>query len=127
MFRIKLAALVGALLIGLTSAIPAFAGASDVRDLRLGPGVTYCLPAQPATSYADAQGTASGGGANFVVYNGAVNATNPVYVASNAAGFHATFTPSLPMGAVFPGKFRLCATNPSRTNNTRISMSLITS
>lgn len=126
MFRFKLAAIASAVLIGLMSVVPAFAGTSSVSDLRLAPGATVCLTPQPATNYADAQGTANAGGANFVVYNGATNATNVVYIALNSAGFYATFTPSLPMGAVLPGKFKLCATNPSTTNNTRISMSLTT-
>ena len=128
MLRRKLFALVGALLIGLLSVVPAFAASSNsVTDLRLAPGATLCItPATPnvnAISFADAQGTATNG-ANFVVYNGAVNATNPVYIALTSPGFHATFTPSLPMGAVFPGKFKLCATNPSTTDNTRINMSI---
>ena len=63
----------------------------------------------------------------LIKQNGAVNATNVVYLAFNSAGFHATFSSSLPQGATFPGKFKLCATNPSTTNNTRISMSLTTS
>ena len=49
-----------------------------------------------------------------------------IYIAFNSSGFHATFTSSVPQGATFPGKFKLCATNPSTTNNTRISMSLTT-
>ena len=126
MFRPKLLALVAALLIGLMSAIPAFAASNSVTDLRLAPGATVCLSPLTATDYADAQGTANGDGANFVVYNGAVNATQPVYIALNSAGFHATFSTSFPQGATFPGKFKLCATNPSTVNNTRISMSLTT-
>jgi hypothetical protein len=100
--------------------VPAFAASNSVTDLRLAPGATVCLNPLSATSFADAQGTANAGGANFVVYNGAVNATNPVYIAFNSAGFHATFSTSFPQGATFPGKFKLCATNPSTTNNTRI-------
>lgn len=126
MFRTKLAAFAAALTIGVMSVVPAFAGSSSVTDLRLAPGATVCLTPQSANISADAQGTANGGGANFVVYNGAVNATNPVYIAANSAGFHAVFTTSAPQGAVFPGKFKLCATNPSNVNNTRISMSLTT-
>jgi hypothetical protein len=126
MFRRKLAALVAAVAIGLMSAIPAFAGSSSVTDLRLAPGATVCLTPQSANFSADAQGTANGGGANFVVFNGAVNATNAIYLTQNSAGFHAVFSTSLPQGATFPGKFKLCATNPSSTTNTRISMSLTT-
>lgn len=126
MFRPKLLALVAALLIGLMSAIPALAASNSVTDLRLAPGATVCLSPLSATSSADAQGTANGGGANFVVYNGAVNATQPVYIAQNSSSFHATFSTSFPQGATFPGKFKLCATNPSTVNNTRISMSLTT-
>ena len=128
MLRRKLFALVGALLIGLLSVVPAFAAASNsVTDLRLAPGATFCLtPATPnvtAYSLADAQGTANNA-ATFVVYNGAVNATNPIYTLTIAGGFHQTFTPSFPMGAVFPGKFKVCATNPSTTSNTRIDLSI---
>lgn len=126
MLRLKLAAIIGALVIGLMSAVPTFAGASAVVDYRLAPGETYCLTAQSATNSADAQGTANAGGANFAVFNGYTSPTNAVYLAFNSAGFHATFSRSLPQGAVFPGKFKLCATNPSTTNNTRISMSLST-
>lgn len=126
MFRTKLVAFAAALLIGVLNVVPTFAGSSSVTDLRLAPGATVCLTPQSANSYADAIGTANAGGANFVVYNGAVNATNPVYIAFNSAGFHATFTTSLPQGATLPGKFKLCATNPSTTTNTRISMSLST-
>jgi hypothetical protein len=126
MLRLKFAVIAAALLIGLTNVVSTFAGSSSVTDLRLAPGATVCLTPQSANISADAQGTANGAGANFVVYNGAVNATNPVYIALNSAGFHATFTTSFPMGATIPGKFKLCATNPSTTNNTRISMSLTT-
>ena len=124
MFRRKLTILIAAVVIALVSAVPAFAGTSSVTDLRLPPGATVCLTPQTGYNYADAQGTANGGGANFVVYNGAVNATNAIYFTQNAAGFHATFTSSAPFGATFPGKFKVCATNPSATNNTRITMSL---
>jgi len=128
MLRFKLAALIGALLIGLMSAVPMFAASNTVSitDYRLAPGETKCLPVLSATSSADAQGTANAGGANIAIFNGAVNPTNVVYLAFNSAGFHATFSTSLPQGATFPGKFKLCATNPSTTNNTRISMSLTT-
>jgi hypothetical protein len=130
MLRLKLAALVGALTIGLMSAVPTFAASNGVMDVRLAPGATLCItPSTPnvnAISFADAQGTANAGGANFVVFNGAVNATNPVYIALTSGGFHATFSTSLPQGAVFPGKFKLCATNPSTTDNTRITMSITT-
>jgi hypothetical protein len=126
MFRGKLVALIGALLIGLLNVVPAFAGSASVTDLRLAPGATVCLTPQTAISYANAQGIANGGGAHFTVYNGAVNATNPVYIAFNSSGFNATFTNTFPQGAAFPGKFKLCATNPSATTNTRISMSLTT-
>ncbi len=126
MLRGKLVALVGALLIGLLTVVPAFAGSSSVTDLRLAPGATVCLTPQTAITYANAQGIANAGGANFVVYNGAVNATNPIYSAPTSTGFNVTFTNTLPQGAVFPGKFKLCATNPSTTTNTRISMSLTT-
>jgi hypothetical protein len=112
------------------SAVPTFAASNGVTDVRLAPGATLCItPSTPnvnALSSADAQGTANGGGANFVVFNGAVNATNAIYIAPNSAGFHAVFSTSLPQGAVFPGKFKLCATNPSTTNNTRITMSITT-
>jgi hypothetical protein len=126
MFRRKLLMLVGVLLIGLLTALPASAQSNtvSVTDLRLAPGSTVCLTPLTAYSYADAQGTANAGGANFAVFNGAVNATNVVYLAFNSAGFHATFTNTFPQGATFPGKFKLCATNPSTTNNTRVSMSL---
>jgi hypothetical protein len=126
MFSRKLLALVGAVLIGLMSVIPAFAASSSVMDLRLAPGSTICVGPLPASSFADAQGTATAGGANIAVFNGATNATNPVYLAFNSAGFHATFSTSLPQGAVFPGKFKLCATNPSTTTNTRVTMTLTT-
>jgi hypothetical protein len=126
MLRGKLVALIGALLIGLLNVVPAFAGSASVTDLRLAPGATVCLTPQFATSYANAQGIANGSGANFVLYNGAVNATNPVYSTFNSSGFNATFTNTFPQGAVFPGKFKLCATNPSTTTNTRITMSLDT-
>lgn len=126
MVRRKLGVFAAAVLIGLMSIVPAFAGSSSVTDLRLAPGATVCLTPQSASSYADAQGIANSGGATFVVYNGAVNATNPVYLAFNSSGFHATFSTSFPQGATFPGKFKLCATNPSPTTNTRISMSLTT-
>jgi hypothetical protein len=105
-----------------------FAATNGVIDVRLAPGATLCItPATPnvdATTLADASGTANAGGATFVVYNGSPTATNPIYTAATSAGFHAIFTPSLPMGAVFPGKFKLCATNPSSVNNTRITMSI---
>jgi hypothetical protein len=127
MLRLKLAALIGALLIGLMSAIPTFAaGTSNVTDLRLAPGSSICLTPQTATSYADVQGTANGTGVNVAVYNGAVNATNTVFLALNSNAFHATFTPSNPQGAVFPGKFKVCLGNPSTTNNTRITVTLTT-
>lgn len=130
MFRRKLTVLIAAVVIALVSVIPAFAASNGVTDVRLAPGATLCItPATPnvnAISSADAQGTANGGGANFVVYNGSTNATNPVYLAFNSLGFHATFSTSFPQGAVFPGKFKLCATNPSTTNNTRITMSITT-
>jgi len=126
MLRIKRLALASALWLALLSALPAFAGSSSVTDLRLAPGASVCLTPQSAISYADAQGTANGGGANFVVYNGATKATNTVYLAFNATSFHATFSSSLPQGATFPGKFKLCASNPSTTTNTRITMSLVT-
>jgi hypothetical protein len=48
----------------------------------------------------------------------------PHLYCTTSAGFNATFTTSLPMGATFPGKFKLCATNSSTTNNTRITMSI---
>jgi hypothetical protein len=128
MLRRKLLALVGALLIGLMSVTPALAASNGVNDIRLAPGATLCItPATPnvtAFSYANANGTANAGGATFVVYNGSINATNPIYTAPNASGFNATFTNTFPQGAVFPGKFKLCATNPSTTTNTRISMSI---
>jgi hypothetical protein len=54
------------------------------RDLHLAPGATVCLTPQYANSYADAQGIANDGGAHFTVYNGAVNATNVVYMVFNA-------------------------------------------
>ena len=126
MFRRKLLVFASALLIALMTALPAFADSNSVTDLRLAPGATVCIGPLSATSYADAQGTANGGGANFAVFNGAVNATQVVYLAFNSSGFHATFSSSFPQGATFPGKFKLCATNPSTTNNTRISMSLTT-
>jgi hypothetical protein len=126
MFRRKLTILIVAVAIALVSAIPAFAGTSSVTDLRLAPGSSICLTPQTATSYADVQGTANGGGMNVAVYNGAVNATNTVFPALNTNGFHTTFTTSLPQGAVIPGKFKVCASNPSTTNNTRISLSLVT-
>jgi hypothetical protein len=126
MLRLKLAALIGALVIGLMSAVPTFAGTSSVTDLRLAPGASICLTPQNATSYADVQGTANGGGVNVAVYNGAVNATNTVFLALNSNAFHATFTPSFPQGAVIPGKFKVCSSNPSTTTNTRISMTLTT-
>jgi hypothetical protein len=47
-------------------------------------------------------------------------------LAFNSAGFHTTFTTSAPQSAVLPGKFKVCASNPSLTNNTRISLSLVT-
>jgi hypothetical protein len=109
------------------SAVPTFAaGYSAVTEYRLAPGATYCLPIQYGTTSADAQGTANAGGANFAVFNGYSAPTNAVYLAFTSAGFHATFSRSLPQGATFPGYFKLCATNPSTTNNTRISMSLST-
>jgi len=125
MFRRKLTVLIAAVAIALFSAVPTFAaGYSAVTDYRLAPGATYCLPVQYATTSADAQGTANGGGANFAVFNGYTSASNAVYLAFNSAGFHATFSRSLPQGATFPGYFKLCATNPSTTNNTRNTMSL---
>jgi hypothetical protein len=127
MLRLKLAAIIGALVIGLMSAVPTFAaGYTSVTEYRLAPGATYCLPAQYGTISADAQGTANAGGANFAVFNGPTSPTNAVYLAFTSAGFHATFSRSLPQGAVFPGYFKLCATNPSTTTNTRITMSLAT-
>lgn len=127
MLRVKVAAIASAVIIALFSAVPTFAaGYSAVTDYRLAPGATYCLPAQYATTSADAQGTANGGGANFAVFNGYSSPTNAVYLAFTSAGFHATFSRSLPQGATFPGYFKLCATNPSTTNNTRITMSLST-
>ena len=127
MLRRKLAVLAGALLIALFNAIPTFAASgSAISDYRLAPGETKCLTVLSATSSADAQGTANAGGANFVVFNGYSSPSNAVYLAFNSAGFHATFSRSLPQGAVFPGQFKLCATNPSTTSNTRISMSLTT-
>jgi hypothetical protein len=126
MSRGKLVALAFALLIGLLNVVPAFAGSSSVTDLRLAPGATVCLTPQTAISYANAQGIANGGGAHFTVYNGATNATNPVYITFNSFSFNTTFTNTFPQGATFPGKFKLCATNPSTTTNTRISMSLTT-
>jgi len=127
MFRRKLAALVAALVIGLMSAVPTFAaGYTAIADYRLAPGETKCLTVLSASTSADAQGTANAGGANFAVFNGYSSPSNAVYLAFNSAGFHATFSRSLPQGAVFPGMFKLCATNPSTTNNTRISMSLST-
>ena len=127
MFRRKLTILLAAVVIALLSAVPAFAGTSSVTDLRLAPGASICLTPQTAISYADVQGTANGGGVNVAVYNGAVNATNTVYLALNSNAFRATFTPSFSQGAVFPGKFKVCASNPSTTTNTRITMSLTTS
>ena len=65
MLRLKLAAVIGALLIGLMSAVPTFAaGYSAISDYRLAPGETKCLTVLSATSSADAQGTANAGGAN---------------------------------------------------------------
>jgi hypothetical protein len=127
MLRLKLAALISALVIGLMSAVPTFAaGTSTIQDYRLAPGATYCLPQQYGTISADAQGTANAGGANFAVFNGYNAPNNAIYLAFTSAGFHAVFTSSLPQGATFPGYFKLCATNPSTTNNTRISMTLTT-
>jgi hypothetical protein len=128
MLRLKLFTIAGALLLGLLSSVPAFAASNtvSVTDLRLAPGSTVCLSPLTATSSADAQGTANAGGANIVVFNGATSATNPVFLAFSSNGFHTTFTPSFPQGATIPGKFKLCATNPSTTNNTRITMSLTT-
>jgi len=127
MFRRKLAALVAALVIGLMSAVPTFAaGYSAISDYHLAPGETKCLSVLSATSSADAQGTANAGGANFAVFNGRNAPNNAVYLAFTSAGFHAVFNTSLPQGATFPGYFKLCATNPSTTTNTRISMSLAT-
>ena len=126
MLRLKVAAVISALVIGLMSAVPTFAGTSSVTDLRLAPGASICLTPQTAISYADVQGIANGGGVNVAVYNGAINATNTVYLALNSNSFYTTFTPSFPQGAVFPGKFKVCASNPSSTNNTRITMSLTT-
>src|SRR3954470_8647938 len=111
MFRIKLAALVGALLIGLMSVIPAFAGSSSVTDLRLAPGSTVCLTPQSANTSADVQGIANGDGADFVVYNGAISATKSIYSVYGSHGFHVTYTTTLPQNATIPGKFKLCATN----------------
>lgn len=128
MLRLKLAAIAAALLIGLMNVVPTFASNTvSITDYRLAPGATYCLTVLTATASADAQGIANAGGANFAVFNGAVNPTNVVYIAFNSFGFHAPFSTSLPQGATFPGKFKLCATNPSTTNNTRITMSLTTS
>lgn len=126
MFRRKLAILIAAVAIALVSALPAFAGISSVTDLRLAPGSSICLTPQTATSYADVQGTANGGGMNVAVYNGTTNATNTVFLGLNTLGFHATFSTSAPQGAVFPGKFKVCVSNPSTTNNTRVSLSLVT-
>ena len=126
MFRRKLIVLIAAIAVGLLGAIPAFAGTSSVTDLRLAPGSSICLTPQTATSSADVQGTATGSGVNVAVYNGATNATNTVFLALNSNAFHATFTTSAPQGAVFPGKFKVCASNPSTTNNTRLTMSLAT-
>jgi len=128
MFRRKLAALVAALVIGLMSAVPTYAASNGVTDIRLAPGATLCItPSTPnvtAFSSANANGIANAGGATFVLYNGSINATNPIYSVSISGGFNTTFTSSFPQGAVFPGKFKLCATNPSMTTNTRISMSI---
>ena len=126
MFRRKLAALIAAVAIGLMSAIPAFAGTSSVSDLRLAPGASICLTPQTAMSYADVDGFANGSGVNVAVYNGATNATNVVFLAFNSNGFHTTFTSSFPQGAVIPGKFKVCASNPSTTNNARLTMTLTT-
>jgi hypothetical protein len=126
MFRRKLAVLVAAIAIALMSVVPTFAGTSSVTDLRLAPGASICLTPQSANFSADVQGTANGGGVNVAVYNGATNATNVVFLALNSNAFHATFTSSFPQGAVIPGKFKVCASNPSTTNNTRITMSLVT-
>jgi len=128
--KVRIIAAVLLALVALTGPIATtFAASNGVTDVRLAPGATLCItPATPnvdATTLADASGTANAGGATFVVYNGSPNATNPIYTAVTSAGFHATFTPVLPMGAVFPGKFKLCATNPSSVNNTRITMSII--
>jgi hypothetical protein len=102
-------------------------GYDAITDYHLAPGETKCLAILSALSSADAQGTAGGTtGANFAVYNGAVSSTNRVYYAQTSGGFHATYSTSAPFGAVFPGKFKVCATNPSTTNNTRISMTLTT-
>jgi hypothetical protein len=126
MFRRKLLALIGVLFVALLTAVPASAqsNAASVTDLRLAPGSTVCLTPLYAINSVTAQGTANNAGANFVLYNGAVNATNPIFTALNSNGFYVTFSSSFPQGATFPGKFKLCATNPSTTNNTRISMSL---
>jgi hypothetical protein len=126
MFRRKLTVLIAAVAIALVSTFPAFAGTSSVTDLRLAPGASICLTPQTAISFADVQGTANGGGVNVAVYNGAVNATNTVFLALNSNAFHPTFTTGAPQGAVFPGKFKVCASNPSTTNNTRITMTLTT-
>ena len=94
MFRRKLLILASALLIGLMSAVPTFAASNSVSDLRLAPGATVCIGPLSATSSANAQGIANAGGAHFTVYNGAVNATNPIYIAFNSLGFNANFTTS---------------------------------
>jgi hypothetical protein len=128
MFRLKLATIAAALLIGLMNVVPTFASNTvSITDYRLAPGATYCLTVLTATTSADAQGTANAGGADFVVYNGAVKADKSVFTVYGSPGFHAPFSVSNPQGATFPGKFKLCATNPSATNNTRITMSLTTS
>jgi hypothetical protein len=127
MLRVKVAAIASAVVIALMSAVPTFAaGYSYLPDYRLAPGETKCLTVLSASTSADAQGTANAGGANFAVFNGYSSPSNAVYLAFTSAGFHATFSRSLPQGAVFPGMFKLCATNPSTTNNTRITMSLST-
>jgi hypothetical protein len=85
------------------------------------PGSRVCLNQQYASYYADAQGTASGAGAQFTVQYGS---TNIYQTTNNATAFHATFSTSYG-NFPGPGYYRICARN-SGTTGINVWMSLDT-
>lgn len=80
-------------------------------SITVSPGSRVCLNQQYAGFSADAQGTASGSGAQFTVQYGTTN----IYQTTNTtAGFHAIFSSSYG-NFPGPGYYRVCARNTGTT------------
>lgn len=123
MSRSPKSVLVTALSLLLTLAVAGTALAGSFSGT-LSPGGRVCLSPIYATSYVDAQGTASPGARFLVLWAPTpYSSYATIYQSSdNTQGFHATFSRTF-YGSYFPGYFKLCARNTG-TVSSRITMDL---